>query len=214
MQMMGTFLGATITYVMTNNIVTAQRDVLLSIEGTNVWSGQQVQAFNSLAVMFGGLAHELFDVGKTYQWLVLIMLPGFIAPLPTYFLHRKYPNVGFNNINMAVLILYISWLCVGINSSLLAFFFFGLGAQWFMRKRYPNVFLKYNYLVSAALDGGTSIIIFILSFAIFGAAGNEVDFRESSTHSIIRLQSLICSTTAQWWGNNLAGNFDKCLYVG
>jgi len=54
----------------------------------------------------------------------------------------------------------------------MAFFFFGLVSQAYLRKRYPTLFVKYNYLVSAALDGGTSVIVFILSFAVFGAAGN------------------------------------------
>ena len=39
------------------------------------------------------------------------------------------------------------------------------------------MFVKYNYLVSAALDGGTSVIVFILSFAVFGASGKTVNFR-------------------------------------
>ena len=60
MQMMGTAIGAAFNYVMVNNIITNQFDALISIEGTNVWSGQQAQAFNSLAVTWGGLSHELF----------------------------------------------------------------------------------------------------------------------------------------------------------
>lgn len=142
------------------------------------------------------------------------------------FLHKKYPKNGFNNVITPVIILYISWLCVGINSSLLSFFVVGLGGQWFLRKRYPNLFLKYNYLVSAALDGGTSIIVFIMSFAIFGAAGTTHNFRKhylsSSMFSFCHESSLCeaftfmnCFTdvqsTAEWWGNNLNGNFDRCL---
>ena len=88
------------------------------------------------------------------------------------------------------MILYLSWLCVGINSSLMAFFFFGLVSQIYIRKRYPTMFVKYNYLVSAALDGGTSVIVFILSFAVFGAAGNTVNFRESFPNNPVA--SMIC----------------------
>lgn len=57
------------------------------------------------------------------------------------------------------------------------------------------MFVKYNYLVSAALDGGTSVIVFIMSFALFGAAGKAVPF-------------------PKWWGNNADGNLDRCLYTG
>jgi hypothetical protein len=119
--------------------------------------------------------------------MTLIFIPGFFVPIPFWLLHKKYPRLGLNNINTAVIILYISWLCVGINSSLMAFFFFGLISQAYIRKRYPELFVKYNYLVSAALDGGTSIIVFILSFAVAGASGTQHNFRESS--------SLISSTS-------------------
>jgi hypothetical protein len=141
MQMAGTAVGAVFNYIMTNEIITNQFDILLSIEGTNVWSGQQAQAFNSLAVAWGGLSHELFSVGGTYQWMTLIFIPGFFVPIPFWLLHKKYPNLGLNNINTAIMILYLSWLCVGINSSLMAFFFFGLVSQIYIRKRYPTMFV-------------------------------------------------------------------------
>lgn len=32
-----------------------------------------------------------------------------------------------------------------------------------------------NYIIAGALDGGTQVISFILNFAVFGAAGTEVD---------------------------------------
>ena len=60
-----------------------------------------------------------------------------------------------------------------------------------MRTRYPGWFAKYNYIVAAALDGGTQVgfitlhftmtsssqgytvqvMVFILSFAVQGASG-------------------------------------------
>lgn len=180
--MVGTSVGAVFNYIMMNNIITNQFTILTSIEGSNIWSGQQAQYFNSLAVTWGGLAHELFSVGGIYQWIPLVFIPGFFVPIPLWLLHKKYPNLGLQNINTAVITLYISWLCVGINSSLMSFFFFGLVSQAYIRKRYPTLFVKYNYLVSAALDGGTSVIVFILSFAVFGAAGNPVNFRKFMSH--------------------------------
>lgn len=122
MQMMGTAIGAVFNYVMANNIITNQFDILVSIEGTNVWSGQQAQSFNSLSVVWGGLAHELCSVGGRYQAFTLIFIPGFFVPIPLWLLHKRYPHLGLNNINTAIIILYLCWLCVGINSSLMAFF--------------------------------------------------------------------------------------------
>jgi len=194
MQVIGTLIGAVLNYVMMNSIVTNQQEILLRVQGTNIWSGQNVQQYNTLAVAWGGLAHELFSVGKEYQWCTLVIPLGFLAPLPVYALHRKFPKAGFENINVAIFIYFINYLCVGINSSVMNFFLIGLASQYFLRKYKPNIFLRYNYLVSAALDGGTSVIVFIMSFAIFGAAGTAHYF-------------------PVWWGNNMNGNFDRCLYL-
>ncbi|KAJ5638954.1 uncharacterized protein N7484_006816 [Penicillium longicatenatum] len=87
MQMIGTFIGAIFNYIMMNSIVANQREILLSVEGTNIWSGQQPQQYNTLSVAWGGLAHELLSVDSRYQWCSIIILVGFITPLPFYFLH-------------------------------------------------------------------------------------------------------------------------------
>jgi hypothetical protein len=54
MQMIGTFIGAIFNYIMMNSIVTNQREILLSVEGTNIWSGQQPQQYNTLVCNFQG----------------------------------------------------------------------------------------------------------------------------------------------------------------
>jgi hypothetical protein len=69
---------------------------------------------------------------------------------------------------------------LGINSSIMMFFAVSFTSQWYIRKHHPNLFVRYNYLVSAALDGGTSVIVFILSFAVLGGAGAAVAFRKLS----------------------------------
>ena len=80
-----------------------------------------------------------------------------------------------------------------------------------IRTCYPRWFQKYNYLVGAgvlffsiyvyavthyfaALDGGTQVMVFILSFAVQGAAGSSHLF-------------------PTWWGANQGGNYDRCLYI-
>lgn len=45
-QILGTIAGAVINYLM-HSITTNQRELLLSIQGSNVWSGQVIQSFNS-----------------------------------------------------------------------------------------------------------------------------------------------------------------------
>lgn len=47
MQIIGTLLGAVVNYALMASITTNQREILLSTQGTNIWSGQVIQAFNS-----------------------------------------------------------------------------------------------------------------------------------------------------------------------
>lgn len=80
-------------------------------------------------------------------------------------------------------------LFVGINSSLTMFFVVAFISQFYLRKYRPQMFVKYNYLVSAAMDGGTQVLVFIFTFAVFGGSGKAVPFptwagNPSGTHNI------------------------------
>ena len=78
---------------MMNSIIDNQRDILLSVEGTNIWSGQQPQQYNSQAVAWGGLPHELFAHGKRYQWVVWGYVLGLFVPIPFWVIHRFFPKL-------------------------------------------------------------------------------------------------------------------------
>jgi len=192
-QVAGTLLGSLLNWIMMNSIIDNQRPILLSVEGTNIWSGQQPQSYNSQAIAWGGLAHELFDVGATYMWVPLAFLLGLAAPFPFWIAHKYYPKLNLNYFYTPIIINYIGWLCVGINSSVLSYFVVAAWSQWYLRRRHPEWFREYNYVLAAALDGGTQVMVFILSFAVQGASGTANLF-------------------PQWWGANQGGNYDRCLY--
>lgn len=46
-QILGCIVGAILNYVMMLSVVDSQRDALLSIAGTRLWSGQNAQSYNS-----------------------------------------------------------------------------------------------------------------------------------------------------------------------
>lgn len=134
----------------------------------------------------------MFSIGRTYDWVVLALPLGFIVPLPFYFLHRKFPKMGYNYIVTPVISYFLGYLSVGINSSVMVFFAVGFFVQFYVRKRYPEWFIKYNYLLAAAISGGTEFLVFITTFAVQGASGKAIPF-------------------PPYWGNNFqSGNFDYC----
>ena len=55
----------------------------------------------------------------------------------------------------------LGYLSVGINSSVFTTFLLCLFSQFYLRKYRATWFRKYNYLLSAGLDGGTQFMVFI-----------------------------------------------------
>ncbi|KDQ54237.1 hypothetical protein JAAARDRAFT_402902 [Jaapia argillacea MUCL 33604] len=181
-QISGSVVGSILNYIMLINIIDNNRPALLSIAGTRLWSGQNPQSYNSNAISWGALGPQMFGVGGTYVMVPVSLAIGVVLPLPFYFLHKKYPKAGFDYIITPIITQYSAWLTVGINTSITFSVIIGIFSQYYVRRRYPRWFTKYNYIVSGALDGGTQVMIFILSFAVFGAAGTAYAF-------------------PTWWGN-------------
>ncbi|KAI0732699.1 OPT oligopeptide transporter [Fomitopsis betulina] len=192
MQMLGTVVGAILNYVMMLSIIDAHRDALLSIAGTRLWSGQNAQTYNSNAIAWGALGAQMFGAHSTYKMVPISLAIGLFLPLPFYFCYRFWPKAGFQNVNTSIIMQYSSYMSVGLNTPINTYMALGILSQWWVRTRYPRWFTKYNYIVAAALDGGTQIIVFILNFALFGAAGHPVAF-------------------PNWWGNDLSLSADRCL---
>jgi hypothetical protein len=77
-----------------------------------------------------------------------------------------------------------SWLFFG--------FLLSVWSQFYLKRYKREWFVKHNYLLSAALDGATSVMGFLLAFIVFGGGnGNVYNF-------------------PLWWGNDYEGFTDRC----
>ncbi|EST04618.1 Oligopeptide transporter, OPT superfamily [Kalmanozyma brasiliensis GHG001] len=174
-QVVGCLVGGMMNWVMMVDIVQNQATILKSVQGTNIWSGQNIQQFNTLAIAWS-IAKDMFSVGAKYQWVTLAYLLGFFVPIPQYLANKIYPHRVWSYFNISIIAWYMGWLFVGINASITSYFAVGFFAQFYLRKYRPRWFNKYNYIVSAALDGGTQTLVFILTFAVFGGSGKDRPF--------------------------------------
>ncbi|KAF2096568.1 OPT superfamily oligopeptide transporter [Rhizodiscina lignyota] len=174
-QVIGCIVGALLNYSMMLTIVDNQAPILTSIEGSNIWSGQNVQQFNTLAIAWS-IAKDMFSIGSKYQWVTISYIVGFAVPFPFWIAYRYTGWRVFSYINLSIILWYMGWLFVGINASILSYFIVGFMAQFWLRKFRPQWFVDYNYILSAALDGGTQVMVFILTFAVFGGSGNAHSF--------------------------------------
>ncbi|ETW80571.1 oligopeptide transporter [Heterobasidion irregulare TC 32-1] len=195
-QMAGSIVGSIFNYTMMKSIVTNNREVLIDPVGTRIWSGWIIQQYNSSSVAMGALGKELFTYGKPYWLVPFAIFLGLFMPIPFWLVHRFARKDSFvaraaKYINTPIILLYIGYLPYSVNGMWWSCLVIGLASQQWARRRRPGWFKKYNYITSAALDGGSQIIMFILSFAVFGASGNAVDF-------------------PNWWGNPANLSVDRC----
>ncbi|PFH46431.1 hypothetical protein AMATHDRAFT_77677 [Amanita thiersii Skay4041] len=175
-QVIGTVVGGLLNFVIMKTVLGSQRDVLRDVQGTNVWSGQQVQAYNSDAIAWGALGKPLYAPGTRYGFVPYMLIAGLGFPVPFWLLHKKYPKVGFNHVFTPILVAELGILSVGINSSVFTSFVLAVFSQYYLRKYQATWFRKYNFLLSAALDGGTSIMVFVYTFAVGGGSGRVIPF--------------------------------------
>ena len=63
-------------------IIDANRDALLSISGTRLWSGQNAQSFNTNGISWGGLGPQMFGIHGVYHMVPICLAIGVFLPLP------------------------------------------------------------------------------------------------------------------------------------
>ncbi|KAH8832033.1 OPT oligopeptide transporter [Flagelloscypha sp. PMI_526] len=191
MQTVGAVIGALLNYVIMKIVIDQRREILLDVQGTNVWSGGTIQAFNSDAVAWGALAKDLYSPSGRYGMVPLSILFGLAVPIPFWLVHHYWPQLKANLILTPMLLSSIAIMNGGITSNYFMQFLLCLFSQFYLRKYKPGFFRKYNFLLSAALDGGTEVMIFVYTFAVGGAGGKAIDFPR--------------------WALNPKGNPDYCM---
>lgn len=188
-QIYGTLLGAGLNYAVMITIVTSQREILLNSQGNSVWSGSLIQSLNSQATTWA-LAKDMYGLNG-YYIVPLGILIGFAAPFLHWAMNVVFPATRKWPTNTPMILTYAGVYYYGNTSWIPSTIVVGIFSQIWLRRRHPRIYNKYNYLIGAALDGGSQIVIFILSFAVFGASGKARPF-------------------PTWWGNP-ATNPDHCL---
>jgi len=123
--------------------------------------------FYTASVIWGAVGpRRLFSPGAPYSGLLWFFPVGILAPIPFYFLARRFPLSFYRYINIPVFfaglaamppasgINYASWVLTGFlfNYVIRRFRF-----RWWMR---------YNYILSAALDAGVAFGMVVVFFGL------------------------------------------------
>ncbi|KAG1146924.1 hypothetical protein G6F37_000865 [Rhizopus arrhizus] len=173
-QVLGTIIGAIFNYIMNKIIVESKAAVLLLPNGNQFWSGTSFQIMNSAAMTWGAIGPmAMFGPQSRYHIVLWAFVIGFFLPLPIWLLHKKFPQAGFHYINIPMIA--NGYLIVPGSPTcwITVSFFIVAYSQYYVKRRYTAWFAKKNYLLSAALDSGTSVMVFLLSLSVQGG-GNGI----------------------------------------
>ncbi|KAJ6186425.1 hypothetical protein N7519_007726 [Penicillium mononematosum] len=194
-QLYGTILGGFVNYAIMNSIVSSNRALLVDGNGNSSWSGATVQSYNTNATSWA-LAPYIYKIGTPYGAVPVGLAAGAAAVVIHRILYQLVPKIGkfdISEINLPQFIQYAGYIPYNQSQTCVLFTWITAGfyVQYYLRNYRPRIFREYSYLITGAFDGASLTVLFILSFAVFGAAGVSHPF-------------------PSWWGNNENGNYDWC----
>jgi OPT family oligopeptide transporter len=120
-----------------------------------------------------------------YHKLLLFLPLGALAPIPFYFLSRRYPYSIWRYVNTPVLFAGITEIppATGINYA--SWGITGFIFNFFLRRRHFRWWMQYNYILSAALDSGVILCTILIFFVLQLPKGG---------------------INLNWWGNTVGQN--------
>ncbi|WAQ83471.1 hypothetical protein PtA15_3A842 [Puccinia triticina] len=170
-QATGLFVGVIVDHFVLKGLLSSQREALLLPNGNGIYSGTIIQNYGASAIAWGRFSTELYTWGGRYVSVPLALAFGLFLPVPFYLLFKIWPHRFIRDLNIPLIMGFVTLGSLGVSSGRTMNILVGLASQLCARRYYPKWFYKYNYVLSAALDGGTQIIILILSLTLQGGVG-------------------------------------------
>ncbi|KAH9949440.1 OPT oligopeptide transporter [Amylocystis lapponica] len=157
------------------------------------WKCLDVNTFATASIIYGEIGpRRMFSSGALYNPMMYFFVIGAVMPIPFYILACKYPQSLWRYVNIPVFFAGLGQLppATGIMYSSAAMI--GAFFQWFMRRFHFRWWMRYNYILSAALDSGVAIGLVLIFFCLqFPKGGVSVN----------------------WWGNTVWQNTYDSLGV-
>ncbi|KAH7915147.1 OPT oligopeptide transporter [Hygrophoropsis aurantiaca] len=154
-------------------------------------------AFATASLIWGGVGPaRLFSPGGMYNSLLWFFLIGAALPIPFYYLARRFPLSYWRYINIPIFFAGLGALPPGTGVNYSSWLLVGFIFQWFMRRYHFRWWMRYNYILSAALDAGVALSLLVIFFCVQMPKGG---------------------INLNWWGNtawqNTADALGTPLYV-
>jgi len=134
-----------------------------------------LSTFAAGTTTWGVFSRKLYLTGQRYAIVPYSLVAGFLLPIPLFLLHLWKPRFGFDKVNVSLFCSSIFGAISGVTSSRTVATLLAWYTQYYIRKYRFQWYQKYNYMLSAAFDGGTQFMMFILTLTLQGGTGLKVD---------------------------------------
>ncbi|KAF9015044.1 OPT oligopeptide transporter protein-domain-containing protein [Cyathus striatus] len=108
----------------------------------------------------------LFSPGAPYSPLLWFFLVGTLAPIPFYFLARRFPLSFWRYINIPVFFAGLGAIPPGTGINYISWAVTGFLFNYVIRRYHFRWWMRYNYILSAALDAGVALAIIVIFFCL------------------------------------------------
>ncbi|KAF7331646.1 OPT oligopeptide transporter [Mycena kentingensis (nom. inval.)] len=127
--------------------------------GTNV--------FADAALIWGGIGPgRLFGAESIYRHLLWAFPVGFFAPFPFYFLARRYPLSIFRFVNMPIFFGGVAAIPAASPYNFACWSVFAVIFGLYIRRTHFRWWMRYTYILSAALDAGLALASIAIFFSV------------------------------------------------
>ncbi|CAH8304862.1 unnamed protein product [Eruca vesicaria subsp. sativa] len=180
-QIVGTFLSCLVYLITAWWLLETVPNICIS---NSVWTCPHDKIFYDASVIWGliGPRRIFGDLGlyKSVNWFFLV---GAIAPILVWLASRMFPRQKWIKlVNMPILISAIRWMLPATSVNYTSWIFAGFLSGFVVFRYRPNLWQRYNYVLSGALDAGLAFMGVLL-------------------YMCLELENV----SLDWWGNELDG---------
>ncbi|GAA6003702.1 hypothetical protein JCM10207_003554 [Rhodosporidiobolus poonsookiae] len=170
-QVYGTALGGVVNYLLINGVIASKRPFLDGTlnDPTQQWSGRKPEIFFSASVIFGLISPSRF-FDEQYHVLYWGFLVGILLPLVPWLFYKRTGNAIWKKISVPLVLHGAIGPPQTPMNVLIPGFVVSFLSQFYALRYRPRWYEKYNYVLSSALDAGTSInalVIYIFGLSSF-----------------------------------------------
>ncbi|KAF8168231.1 OPT oligopeptide transporter [Crassisporium funariophilum] len=128
--------------------------------------------FATASVIWGGVGpSRLFSPGAPYSGLLWFFPVGILAPIPFYLLARRFPLSFWRYINIPVFFAGLGAMPPASGINYISWVMWGFIFNYCIRRFHFRWWMRYNYILSAALDAGVAVSMVVIFFALQLAKG-------------------------------------------